>query len=120
MPGIGPVTGATILAELGDINRFSSDKKIVAYAGLDSTISQSGNSYGLNGHLSKRGYSHLRKALFQAAFIASYNDNIFKEFYDKKRKEGKHHLVALNAVARKMCHVIYRILKYNESFVDQR
>ncbi|WP_231479790.1 IS110 family RNA-guided transposase [Streptobacillus canis] len=82
IPGIGPITGVIILAELGDINKFSSDKKIVAYAGLDSTITQSGNSDGLHGHLSKRGSSHLRKALFQAAFVASCNNNIFKDFYD--------------------------------------
>ncbi|VWL84796.1 IS110 family RNA-guided transposase [Oceanivirga miroungae] len=118
IPGIGPVTGATILAELGDINKFSSDKKIVAYAGLDSTVTQSGESNGTNGHLSKRGSTHLRKALFQAAFIACTNDTVFKEFYDKKRSEGKHHLVAVNAVARKMCHIIYAVLKKNEPYVE--
>ena len=71
IPGIGYVTGAVILAELGDINKFSSDKKIVAYAGLDATVNQSGQSDGQHGHLSKRGSTHLRKALFQAAFVAS-------------------------------------------------
>ncbi len=120
IPGIGLVTGATILAELGDINKFSSDKKIVAYAGLDSTVNQSGESNGMHGHLSKRGSSHLRKALFQAAFIACNNNTVFKEFYDKKCLEGKHHLVAVNAVARKMCHVIYAVLKKNEPYVEQR
>ena len=120
IPGIGYVTGAVILAELGDINKFSSDKKIVAYAGLDATVNQSGQSDGQHGHLSKRGSTHLRKALFQAAFVASTNDTIFKDFYDKKRKEGKHHLVAVNAVARKMCHVIYAVLKKNEPYVEQK
>ena len=51
IPGIDYVTGAVILAELGDINKFSSDKKIVAYAGLDATVNQSGQSDGQHGHL---------------------------------------------------------------------
>lgn len=120
IPGVGYVTGAVILAELGDISKFSNEKKIVAYAGLDSTVNQSGQSNGEHGHLSKRGSTHLRKALFQVAFIASNNDSVFKDFYDKKRKEGKHHLVAVNAVARKMCHVIYAVLKKNEPYVEQK
>uniref|UniRef100_UPI0038B335C9 hypothetical protein n=1 Tax=Oceanivirga salmonicida TaxID=1769291 RepID=UPI0038B335C9 len=58
--------------------------------------------------------------MFQAAFVACTKDTIFKEFYDKKRIEGKHHLVAVNAVARKMCHIIYAVLKKNEPYVEQR
>ena len=58
-----------------------------------------------------------KKSLVSSCFCCKYE---FKDFYDKKRKEGKHHLVAVNAVARKMCHVIYAVLKKNEPYVEQK
>ena len=61
--------------------------------------------------MSKRGSPYLRKALFRAAFVASNNDPVFKTYYQKKRMEGKHHNVAVGAVARKLCHTIYAVLK---------
>lgn len=119
IPGIGVVTGATILGEIGDINRFSSGAKLVAYAGIDASISQSGEYECKNNHMSKRGSPYLRKALFRAALVASNNDPIFKAYYQKKRIEGKHHNVALGAVARKLCYTIYAVLKNNVSYEVQ-
>lgn len=114
--GIGPITGATILGELGDIRRFSSPKQIVAYAGLDPSVSQSGEFEATQNAMSKRGSPHLRKALFQAAIVACAHDPVLKAFYEKKRSEGKHHLTAVGAVARKMCHIIYAVLQKNEPY----
>ena len=116
VPGIGDVTAATILGEIGDINRFSSGSKLVAYAGIDATISQSGEYESTNNRMSKRGSPYLRKALFQAAFIASNCDFVFKDYYQRKRAEGKHHKVAIGAVARKLCHTIHAVLKNNSSY----
>ena len=64
IPGIRPVIGAIILGELGDISRFSNASKIVAYAGLDSVVSQSGNYEAKSMSISKRGSSYLRRTLF--------------------------------------------------------
>ncbi len=97
IPGIGMVTAATILGKIGDINRFNSPSKLVAYAGLDATVSQSGEYESTTNRLSKRGSPYLRKALYQAAFIALSHDPVFKSYYQKKRSEGKHHMVATNA-----------------------
>ena len=116
IPGIGNVTAAIILGEIGDINRFDNPSKLVAYAGLDATVSQSGEYECSANHLSKRGSPYLRKALYQAAFIAECHDPVFKAYYHKKRAEGKHHMVATNAVARKLCHTIYAVLKNNTSY----
>ena len=63
--------------------------------------------------MSKRGSPYLRKALFSAALVASNCDPVFKAFYQKKRAEGKHHLTAIGAVARKLCYTIHAILKNN-------
>lgn len=116
IPGIGNVTAAIILGEIGDINRFDNPSKLVAYAGLDAAISQSGEYECSTNHLSKRGSPYLRKALYQAAFIAECHDPVFKAYYQKKRTEGKHHMVATNAVARKLCHTIYAVLKNNSTY----
>jgi transposase len=113
IPGIGLVNGATILGEIGDISRFSTPAKLVAYAGIDASVSQSGMYQSTNNKMSKRGSPYLRKALFQAALVASNCDPTFKAFYQKKRMEGKHHLTAVGAVARKLCYTIHAILKNN-------
>lgn len=111
IPGVGNVIGAVILGEIGDIERFDNPSKLVAYAGLDASVSQSGEYEASSGKLSKRGSPYLRKALYMAAQRAEFCDPVFHAYYEKKRNEGKHHLVATNAVARNLCHTIYAILK---------
>jgi transposase len=113
IPGIGAVTGATILGEIGDISKFSTPAKLVAYSGIDASVSQSGENTGRHNKMSKRGSPYLRKALFQAALVASNCDPVFASFYEKKRAEGKHHLTAIGAIARKLCYTIHSILKNN-------
>lgn len=117
IPGIASVNAAVILGEIGDINRFSNPSKLVAYAGIDVTLNQSGEYKSQNGKMSKRGSPYLRKALFQAALVASFNDPIFSAFYQKKRSEGKHHLTAVGAAARKLCNVIHAVLKNNSPYI---
>lgn len=90
IPGIGPVLGAPIISEIGHIERFPKASKLVAYAGIDASVSQSGNSFSDTTNLSKRGSSHLRRAIFQAAMSACRTDQMFQHFYEKKRKQGKH------------------------------
>ena len=113
IPGIAAITAAIILGEIGDIKRFSNASKLAAYAGIDASVSQSGEYRSTNNKMSKRGSPYLRKALFQAALVAAFNDPVFSAFYQKKRAEGKHHLTAIGAVARKMCNTVFTILKNN-------
>ncbi|TPG76563.1 IS110 family transposase [Brevibacillus laterosporus] len=116
IPGVGPIIGATILSEIGDILRFDSPSKLVAYAGIDASVSQSGQYESVSMSISKRGSSHLRRALFQAAISASKHDPVLKAFFEKKRSQGKHYYVCLGAVARKLCHIIYAVLKSNNPY----
>jgi transposase len=118
IPGIGTITGAAILSEIGDINRFSNPSKLVAFSGIDASVKQSGESSSYY-KMSKRGSPYLRKALFQAALVASTHDPAFKEFYRKKRAQGKHHLTAVGAVSRKLCYTIHAILKNNVPYEPQ-
>ena len=116
IPGIGPVTGAIIISEFGDISRFDKPSKLVAFAGIDATVSQSGEFDGTHNVMSKRGSPYLRKALFQAALVASNSDPVLKAYYQKKRAEGKHHKTCVGAVARKLCNIIYAILKNDKPY----
>ncbi len=119
VPGIGVVNAATILGEIGDINKFSNPSKLVAYAGIDASVCQSGEYQSTTNKMSKRGSPYLRKALFQSALIAATHDPVFKAYYQKKRSEGKHHLTCLGAVARKLCYTIHAILKNNCAYEVQ-
>jgi len=116
IPGIGKVNAPIILAEIGDINNFDKPSKLVAFAGIDPSENQSGNKTSSNEKTSKRGSPRLRHALFTAAFIASNNDPILKDFYQKKISEGKHHYVALAGVQRKLLHIIYYVLKEQRDY----
>ena len=116
IPGIGIVLGAVILSEFGDINRFDKPSQLVAYAGIDATVSQSGEYEGSHNVMSKRGSPYLRKALFQAALVASNSDPVLKAYYLKKRAEGKHHKTCIGAVARKLCNIIYAVLKNDKPY----
>ena len=118
--GIGPVLGAVILGELGDASRFDSASKIVAYAGVDASVSQSGEFESTNNRMSKRGSPYLRRALYQAAMVAAFHDPELAAFYQKKRAEGKHHNVCVGAIARKLCYIIYTILRENRPYVKRQ
>ncbi len=119
VPGISYVTGAIIIGEIGDILHFKSPDKLLAFAGLDPGVYQSGNYDANKLTISKRGSSYLRWAFHTSASLIIHNDSTFGSYYAKKRKEGKHHLVALGHVSKKLVRVVFSILKYNRTFVQQ-
>ena len=116
IPGIGPVTGAIILSELGDISRFSDPSKIVAFAGLDASVKESGNFAGTQNHISKRGSPYLRRAIWTAASVAAIHNPVLREYYQKKRTQGKHHGTAIGAVATKLVRIIFAVLTTNKPY----
>ena len=111
IPGIGMIAAAAILAEIGDINRFKSSSALVAFAGIDPTVRQSGEFSSTHNHMSKRGSPYLRHAIFLAATTCSFHNSPLNAYYKKKREQGKHHLTATGAVARKLTTVIYAVLR---------
>lgn len=116
IPGIGMIAAATILAEIGDINRFKSSSALVAFAGIDPTVRQSGEFSSTHNHMSKRGSPYLRHAIFLAATTCSFHNSPLNAYYKKKRDQGKHHLTATGAVARKLTSVIYAVLRYSKPY----
>src|SRR3989339_46456 len=117
IPGVGPITAASFISEVGDINRFKKPEQLVAYAGIDPRVHQSGTSVNGKGYISKRGNKILRTRLFNAASVAVLHDNLFKKFFQKKKDEGKPYRVALVATMRKMTHVIYAVWTRGTPFV---
>lgn len=113
IPGIGPVLGAIIVSEIGDINRFSHASKLVAYTGIDPTVKQSGEFNATKNRMSKRGTPYLRRALWTASIVAAFNDPNLHEYYLKKKNEGKHHGTIIGAIARKLIYRIFIVLKDN-------
>lgn len=116
IPGIGQVLAATIFSEIGDISRFSAPGNLVAFAGIDPTVRQSGVFIGTNNRMSKRGSPYLRRAIWLAAFPVTQNEPVFSAFYQKKHSEGKAHRVCIGAVSRKLLYSIYAILKSGEVY----
>ncbi len=114
LPGIGPRTGARILAEVGDGTRFASGSKLASYAGLAPVTRQSGTSIRGESQ-SRRGNHRLKNAMFLAAF-ASLRSPDSKAFYDRKRAEGKKHNAAVICLARRRCDVILAMLRNLEPY----
>lgn len=116
IPGIGKILGAEIVAEIGDITRFKSPDQIIAYAGLDPKVKQSGNMNMVKTRISKRGSPYLRHALFLSAQFGYCHNEDMKLYYDRERAKGKSHRAALNAIARKLIRAIYGMYKSETSF----
>ena len=120
IPGIGMIAAATILAEIGDINRFKSSSALVAFAGIDPTVRQSGEFSSTHNHMSKRGSPYLRHAIFLAATTCSFHNSPLNAYYKKKRDQGKHHLTATGAVARKLTTIIYAVLRDSKPYEPKK
>ena len=110
IPGIGYINGGMILGEIGDIHRFSSPGKLLAFAGLDPSVYQSGNFQARRTKMSKRGSKVLRYALINAAHNVVKNNATFKAYYDAKMAEGRTHYNALGHCAGKLVRVIWKMM----------
>ena len=115
--GVGKTLAAVIFSEIGgNIKKFSSVPKLVAYAGLYPKSRQSGESK-TEGRMSKRGSPYLRRAVWLAATVAAFKDPAVSLFYQKKLSEGKDHLTAMGHVCHKMLAIIFAVLRDNKPYV---
>lgn len=116
IPGIGHINGGMILGEIGDISRFTSPSKLLAFAGLDPSVYQSGNFEAKHTRMSKRGSRALRYALINAAHNVVKNNKTFQDYYNQKMSEGRSHYNALGHCAGKLVRIIYKMLTDNVTF----
>lgn len=117
VPGISYITAAMIHAEVGDFSNFSSANKILAFAGMEPSIYQSGQYLSSHARMVKRGSKYLRFALYTAAKNVANFDPTFKEYLKKKRAEGKPYKVAISHVAKKILRVIYKLETTHTAFI---
>jgi transposase len=122
IPGIGLITAATVLAEIGDFSAFANPDKLVAFFGIDPSVKQSGQFEGTQNKMSKRGSRLLRRVLFTTALAnvrkkrnGNEHNPVLYEFYWKKCV-NKAKKVALGAVMHKLVFVIFAVLRDKKPF----
>ena len=119
IPGIGPLSAAVIYSEYGDISNFANPGLMLAFAGIEPGINESGTeSHG--GKMVKRGSSQLRYTLINCCLPLIRFDMTFATYYAKKRGEGKPHRVAITHVAKKLIRVIYALERQDIDFNAQK
>ena len=115
LPGVGTVLAATFLGEFGDVNRFKGGTQMVAYAGIDPKLRESGSHQG-QVRMSKRGSPYLRHAIYLAAQTAARTDEYFQAILQRQLKRGKSKRKALGAVMNRFIHVLYAVWKDNRAY----
>jgi len=115
IPGIDMVVAVGVMAAIGRIGRFASPDRLVAYLGLNPSVRQSGDGPAHHGRISKRGRSHARHLLVEAAWQTVRNPGPMRAFYERVRgRRGAH--VAAVAVARKLAVLIWHMLTKAEDY----
>lgn len=114
--GIGAVLAASLIAEIGDVQRFARLESLVAYAGIDPTVFASGEFSATETHMSKRGSPYLRRALWLAAISAASSNPDLAAYLQRRLDQGKPWGTVMGAIARKLLSRIYSILKHNRPY----
>ncbi len=113
--GIGEITALHFLAEIQDIKRFQSYKQLIAYAGLDPAVYESGNFKGKS-KISKRGNRHLRRVVWLMSINVIRHNPIFWSYFERRKRQGLPYKKAVLATAHKLLRIIYALLKYKKYF----
>ena len=116
IPGIGLNMAAMILAEAGDLSRFATPDKLLAYAGMSPSTYQSGQLKNCYPHMEKRGSRYLRYALYNATKYVCRWDPTFAAYLQKKRSEGKHYNVALSHATKKLVRLIFALERSRQPY----
>jgi len=114
-PGIGGIAGATLLSEIGDIERFEKESYLSAYCGVSPVIWQSGTGR-IRTKRRKRYSRRLKGILYFIALSQIRINPESKAYYQRKRKEGKTHWQAMNALSRQLIKIIYYMLKHKKPY----
>jgi len=113
--GISTGTATTFLAEIGCIGNYASHRNLIAFAGIDPTVYQSGKFQGAS-RISKRGNRHLKRVIWLMTINVIQHNSIFKNYFLKKRKEGQPFKKAVFATAHKLMRVIFAMLSQRTMF----
>ncbi len=117
LPGATELTIVSLYGEISPIEAFKKPSQLVAFAGLDPKVFQSGQYDAPRRSVSKRGSPYLRRSLWQMAYRALITEGDLRDFWRRKHRQNKHHLVATTAVANKLCHVVWRIMTDRRDYI---
>ena len=117
LPGATELTITSLYGEISPIEAFGKPSQLVAFAGLDPKVFQSGQYDAPRRSISKRGSPYLRRTLWQMAYRALITEGDLRDFWRRKHRQNKHHLVATTAVANKLCHVVWRIMTNRRDYI---
>jgi hypothetical protein len=119
-PGADPIKAVSLYGETDPIEAFRLPEQLVAFAGLDPTVFQTGEYEGSRHGISKRGCPFLRRTLWGMALGTLQRDGELRDYWLRKRREGVHHLTAVTAIAAKLCRAAWRILTDRRDYLPQR
>jgi len=119
LPGINPISAVSLFGETDPIETFQSGAQLVVFAGLDTTVFQTGQYEAPRRRITKRGSPFLRHTLWSMAHRACYQEGDLRDYWLRRRGEGLHHLAAVTATAVKLCHVVWRILSDRRDYLPQ-
>jgi transposase len=120
LPGASPLSIVSLFGETDPIEAFTSPSKLIAFAGLDLVVSQSGEYQATTRHISKRGSPFLRHTLWAMAHRACYQEGDLRDYWLRRKGQGLKHLAAVTAVAVKLCPVVWRIMTDRRNYLPQR
>lgn len=119
LPGASDFTIVSLYGEIGQIEAFAKPSQLVAFAGLDPKVFQTGQYDAPRRQVSKRGSPYLRRTIWLMAHRAVCKEGDLRDFWRRKRRQNKHHLVAVTASANKLCHIIWRIMTDRRDYIPK-
>jgi len=120
LPGASPLSIVSLFGETDPFEAITSPAKLIAFAGLDLVVSQSGEYQATRRHISKRGSPFLRHTLWAMAHRACYQEGDLRDYWLRRKGQGLKHLAAVTAVAIKLCPVVWRIMTDRRNYLPQR
>ena len=120
LPGAGPISIVSLFGETDPIEAFASPSQLIAFAGLDLVVSQSGEYQAPRRHISKRGSPYLRRTLWAMAHRACYQEGDLRNYWLRRKAQGLSHLEAVTAAAVKLCPIVWRIMTDRRDYLPQR
>ncbi len=119
LPGATALSIVSLYGEVDPITAFTGPSQLVAFAGLDPKVFQTGQYDAPRRHVSKRGSPYLRLTLWQMAHRAVFKEGELRDYWRKKRRQNKHHLAAVTAVANKLTRIIWRIMTDRRDYLPR-
>jgi len=120
LPGASPISIVSLFGETDPLEAFASPSQLIAFAGLDLVVSQSGEYQAPRRHISKRGSPFLRHTLWAMAHRACYQEGDLRDYWLRRKGQGLSHLASVTAVAIKLCPVVWRIMTDRRNYLPQR